>query len=723
MANEDNEKFGTGRAILVGVLLILLLTPALQWIGRGATGSSAELDVPAPMAVGVLTVCLVMAGILGLLRASRRIQPRTCVILYVMLTTSIPFCNFGLVHGFFASVTSVAAEYLDRRVTSIRMGYEAQNPKFYPKITEASYAEFRRLGEEAKLRPQDSADLQEQQMQLLAPMKRFWSGVVLDTATKARLDAEGASVWTRAREAFWAIPWSIWRPVLIAWGGLIFAVLAGMLLLGRGIASDWIERENLPFPAAQLPLGLIAGGEPEREGGPPVSLFRNGYFLSGASLSILLLLIGGLAHYHILNLPLVGPVTFQRIDFQAILVAPPWNVLAENILFLSPALVGLALLVHQDILKGSLTVFGILMALRFAAGLAETGIRESLGSAWQGNALPYFRELGTGAVVVWALIVFWRNRTAIFGGRGHMKRLLAWLLVSGVVAGWWYAHGLVGWHGLIFLGFFAIWTILGGVALARARAEGGLAQGSIRLSASDVAFNTGSVSTHGLNNVLAFNHSFFLTISALPGLLASTIEGLYLGRKLRVPQRSLLLSIAVAFVTALVVGSVSFLVISYAVGAQNFQLFTQRMARFPFYDTFMAGDVAFQSGADILRVAMIPVGALVLGLLVFARRRFPRSPIPPISFLVICLGTLTYHRAGEALQELHRIPINVVWGPILIAFLLKGMVLRYGGMDLYVRSRPAALGLVFGHAMMIVAWNIYHAVFAPGTTLFTGVFQ
>jgi hypothetical protein len=168
---------------------------------------------------------------------------------------------------------------------------------------------------------------------------------------------------------------------------------------------------------------------------------------------------------------------------------------------------------------------------------------------------------------------------------------------------------------------------------------------------------------------------------------------------------------------------VSFLVFSYSYGSQNIQPFMQRMAKLPIYNTFTGGDVVYQAGTDILRTLMIPVGAVVMAVLLFVRRRYPRFPVAPVSFMLICLGTFTLQRAGEAHDDLRWIPINIVWGPVLIAFLIKSLVLRYGGMDLYVRSRPAALGLIFGQSLMIVFWNIYHAVAAPGMPLFVGVFQ
>lgn len=707
-----------GWTIVVGALLIAVLVPCLQWLGRGGTGNSAELDVPTPIAIGVLTALVAIAFVLGMLRATRRFKPQTLMLLYVMLTVSVPFCNFGLVQGLFASLTAVSSEYLDRQVKTIRAGYASQDPRFFPKLPEADYKEYTGLAEEAARRPSDSADLQARQVALLRPLKRFWSGVSIDKDAKAGLDRVNAGWWECARESCRAIPWGTWGPILIAWGILMALVLGGMLLVASRLGQDWIERENLPFPVAQLALGLLASEGTGPEKGQHPALFRNVYFLGGAVLSALLLLLGGMAHYGFLHLPVTGAVTFQRLDFSSILVSPPWDILADNMLMLSPVMIGLFLLVHQDTLKGCLWVFASLMGLRFAAGLAEPGLRQAVGASWHGNGLPYFSELATGAVVVFAAVQVWRNRASF--ARIHW---VAWLISAIAIVIWWYIQGLQGWGGLFFLLFFAIWTILAGIGMARARAEGGLPLGGTKLSGSEVSFNTGNVATYGIDNVMAFNQSFFITISMLPGLIASTMEGLYLGRYLKVSRRTLLTCVAVGFVVALGIGLLSFLVFSYAYGCQNILPFLQRMAKYPLYDTFHAGDVVFQSGTDRIRMLAIPVGAVVMAALLVLRRRFPRFPIPPLCFLLVCLGTFTFQRAGQELHHLHLIPINVVWGPILLAFVIKSLVLRFGGMDLYVRSRPMALGLIFGQAITMVAWNVFHGLASPEMPLFTGVFQ
>jgi len=47
----------------------------------------------------------------------------------------------------------------------------------------------------------------------------------------------------------------------------------------------------------------------------------------------------------------------------------------------------------------------------------------------------------------------------------------------------------------------------------------------------------------------------------------------------------------------------------------------------------------------------------------------------------------------------------VFWFPVLIAWILKTLIARYGGMRLYTRARPFFLGLILGEFSMAVLWT------------------
>ena len=50
--------------------------------------------------------------------------------------------------------------------------------------------------------------------------------------------------------------------------------------------------------------------------------------------------------------------------------------------------------------------------------------------------------------------------------------------------------------------------------------------------------------------------------------------------------------------------------------------------------------------------------------------------------------------------------IHLVWMPMLIAWIIKSAILRYGGLHSYRRALPLFFGLILGEAVVGCAWPI-----------------
>ena len=58
------------------------------------------------------------------------------------------------------------------------------------------------------------------------------------------------------------------------------------------------------------------------------------------------------------------------------------------------------------------------------------------------------------------------------------------------------------------------------------------------------------------------------------------------------------------------------------------------------------------------------------------------------------------------------------WFPAFLAWVLKGVITRYGGVRTYVRLRPVFLGFVFGEFFAAVFWTIISFIFQSSTPSF-----
>jgi hypothetical protein len=706
--------------ILLGVLLIMFFVPLLQWLDRMSVGNNFEMDIPVPGAVGMLLFFVIINAVVYMLSHKRLLSTRHILILYVMLTVSIPFSNVGLMQGFFSSLTGISSEYLDRKIPTITEGYKFQNPLYCPKLSDEDYKLYMKLTDDIKCERGDPVENKAKQSELLLSFKRFWSGVGIDDNEKKRFENPSWTFFHRTAASFMSIPWKIWRMPLVMWTIFFMLVLVMTMFLARIFTKTWTERENLAFPVAQVPYSVLAG-DPQS-----TPLFKNGFFWAGFGLSALLLLFSGLCYYKILPaVPQVG-INFQRIDFRYIFSVPPWNLISFNILYFSPCMVGLALMVNKEILRGIVVFFVGSQLVRMVAGMFNNQIAGALGIYWPGYfQVPYYSEMAVGAGVVFAITLLWRSRDML-SWKTDKRSLLGLCITIFLIICWWYGFGISGLRGLLAIMIILLWTLVSIIVIARGRAEAGAPLTTTSMLNPQVGIQTGGI-MYGLPNLITLSHSFMLTISALPGLLAAQMEGIYIAKKTGTSStRAITTSVFIAFFTAIVTGLVSYLVMSYWLGSQNFSQRFQDNAKMPIWMLFVGGDVnwdRFQT--EYIRLFMVVTGAAVMIMLLVLRKKLPKFSLPPIAFIITCMGIVYFQKADFiGNSDYYYLTVNFVWGPVLIAWILKSLVLRFGGMDLYIKTSPVALGLITGHCVMIFVWNVYHAVFSPPNMMvFLTLFQ
>ena len=99
----------------------------------------------------------------------------------------------------------------------------------------------------------------------------------------------------------------------------------------------------------------------------------------------------------------------------------------------------------------------------------------------------------------------------------------------------------------------------------------------------------------------------------------------------------------------------------------------------------MAGRVPF----DWTNKVWFATGVGVMFFLTVMRTRYLWWPFHPLGYALMGSWTMI-----------------VFWAPCIIAWMLKVVILRYGGMRTYVFLRPMFLGLVLGEFGMAVIWAV-----------------
>jgi len=54
--------------------------------------------------------------------------------------------------------------------------------------------------------------------------------------------------------------------------------------------------------------------------------------------------------------------------------------------------------------------------------------------------------------------------------------------------------------------------------------------------------------------------------------------------------------------------------------------------------------------------------------------------------------------------------VSVFWFSCLLTWIIKGLILRYGGMRLYTRAKPWFIGMILGEFGMAVIWVLISAL-------------
>jgi hypothetical protein len=267
------------------------------------------------------------------------------------------------------------------------------------------------------------------------------------------------------------VPWRVWLPVFLSWGGYIVPYYLATLLLMAVLRKHWVENERLIFPLARVPLELTDGA-----GGDTVfpPLVKSKPFLAGAIISVAF----GLMR---LSPVFLGEEVAWKpvVPVGTVLQGTPLQVMGMSDGPIYPICIGFAFLVPSDV---SLSIWLFYIFISSEVLIADKLARPLEGGIWG----PFIRWQRMGAIVTFAVGMLWaarRHLWAVFRtacGQGGVPderepvsyRAGFWGLVLSLAAivAWFAFFGMSVWTamGMVFLIFCAV------LVHARLIAQGGL---------------------------------------------------------------------------------------------------------------------------------------------------------------------------------------------------------------------------------------------------------
>jgi hypothetical protein len=470
------------------------------------------------------------------------------------------------------------------------------------------------------------------------------------------------------------VPWSAWLIPIVSWTGF-FLLFGGTLMCLMILYSDiWIEHERLVFPVVRLPLEII--GE-----GAAVSFFRSRATWIGMGIATLLNAVN-----MVRGVFFGGPSGGLYVDLGKQLVDYPWRALQPLQAHLRPELIGLGYLVSTE-LSLSIWFFYAFHKLQ-ALVLNMAGYRLS--------GLPFEQEQGIGAYLVMAVVLLWKGREAVIGAfrslldAGRRERgspsyhsaLLGAILGIGSLLAFLIAAGMKPWLAALYLAVL----ILVALVYARIRAETGvpLVWAFPYGQQHKVIWNfLGQKPVIGLGpdyrSPTVFALMAFMSRGYFPTVSGYQIEGIRLGQQSGLSLRQVAWTMLLAIAFGAVCAMIFHLQPYYHVGGIGLRggIWGASIAKQE-YTNVLRG-IEFPAPRDVPRIIATSGGGLLIVILSLARSMWFAFPLHPIGYAVACAYG------------------NLVWAPFFIVWLVKTVLLRYGGSQSYLKALPGFIGFALGH--------------------------
>lgn len=493
---------------------------------------------------------------------------------------------------------------------------------------------------------------------------------------------EGAPAWEKG------VPWNVWIKPLLIWGIFLIALYFVMICIVIILRKQWIERERLTFPLAQLPLEMVK----EEGSSNKKPFFRNSIMWIGFWLPFLFGSMKGLHHYFpsVPSLELAQGISIFRNSL--------------GLFFrLSFPMIGFFYLVHLDALF-SLWFFNLLsLIVRGFMNIFGITMRESLGI--YGSPSPIFAHLGMGAMITLVIAGLWIGRSHLkdvikkaFKGNTNIDdseevlsyKTVVWGLIIGLIimTVWLNLSGIP----FIVVPMFLFGALLLFVGLTRVVAESGMAEAvASTISSSFVVsgIGTGPLSPEGLT---AMSLTYIWSADLRTFVMASAANSLRIiegeAKRKRLLFWAMMLSVVITMVSSVWI----LLRLAYSRGGINCNdWFFVGGAKAP-YDFFVS-KILNPSGPNWAGWYITTGGAIGMLFLMLMRARFLWWPFHPIGFAIGPTWIM-----------------DQIWFTVFLAWLIKLAIVRYGGLKLFQKFRPLFLGLILGQFTCNGTWIVIDAI-------------
>ena len=483
-----------------------------------------------------------------------------------------------------------------------------------------------------------------------------------------------------------SIPWDVWIKPLGYWILFILSLYFVLICMMVILRKQWSERERLLYPIVQVPMEM-AQDDAKRSWIKP--FFKNPVMWIGFLIPVVITSVNALHNYYGF-LPQID-IYYQRV-----------YVYRRDISFMfhtSFPMIGFGYLIPLDVAFGLWFFHIVVMLQQGILNVLGMGTRQDILGPHTQYADPSIVHQSIGASIVLVLLGLWIARShlrdvfrkafrgaedvddseEILSYRAAVFGMIGGLLFMGI---WLNRSGLPGWIVPIFL-FGAFVTF---ITLTRVIAEGGVAAMFPCFTALGFTASTVGTPVLGPTGIAALGFTYIWEADILIFLMPACAHSLKLGETIPGRRRALFWAIMLSIVIGLFTAIPFVIKAAYTSGGINLDRFYFTWAPQNYFG-WMAQAIATPQGPSVQGWVHTGIGALVMVLLMQVRYRLLWWPLHPLGY------TVSAH-------------FYYTWFSVFVAWLLKSIVLKYGGPKLYRQTRPFFLGLILGQFVIAGLWVV-----------------
>jgi len=470
------------------------------------------------------------------------------------------------------------------------------------------------------------------------------------------------------------IPWGAWIVPLGWWTLFAFGFFLVSIALMSLMRRQWVENEKLVYPLSIVPLRLCESAEGRGD------FFSNPLMWIGFLFAFFLLLF----NFCVRSFPAL--MSLKPIPLTSFLPLEKWK--TGLLLTFDPLVVGLSSLMPTEVLSG-IWIFHLF-------GVAELSWLTRLGLG--GSDPPEPHAAGGSSAMANQQIgaLFFLVVASLWTGRGYLKQLwhsIRWgektnerellsqraacvgLILGLTIMVWFQLKlGLKVTHAAVLL----LLTLMMFYGTSRLLAQTGM--GRLRAANSGVSLAVNVLGSKNISpaGMAAMGMNFVWAADIQLFIMGTGAHALKVLGDLKVRMRHVFTAMVIAFFVSVFVTYVGYLGIGYRSGLiHGFGWYYVNSPQYHW--NWIAENIREPQPIQWVRIMFLGIGAVLAFVFSVAHYRLLGWPLHPAGLAICTTNTVT-----------------IDWLSVMIAWLIKGTVLRYGGMRGWQQAAPLFWGLILG---------------------------